>query len=66
VDGVEHGLAYVVVMRLMEDYLDCGRHLYVDNNFIPHHSCLKTSLEKQWHVVLYGQIGVVFASRNLV
>jgi len=30
-DGVEHGLAYGVVMRLMEDYLDCGCCLYVDN-----------------------------------
>ena len=30
-ETVEHGLAYGVVMRLMEGYLDCGRRLYVDN-----------------------------------
>ena len=30
-NGVEHGLAYGVVMRLIEDYLDCGCCLYVDN-----------------------------------
>ena len=30
-DNVERGLADGVVMLLMEGYLDCGCHLYVDN-----------------------------------
>lgn len=67
-DGVEHGLAYVVVMHLMEDYVTLTvAVVYMLTIFIPLHSCLKTfSLEKQWHVVLYGQIGMVFPSKNLV
>ena len=32
-DVAEHGLAYNVVMKLMEDYLDEGCRLYVDNYY---------------------------------
>ena len=32
-DGAEHGLAYNVVMKLMEGYLYEGRRLYVDNYY---------------------------------
>ena len=64
-ETVEQGLAYGVVMRLMERYLDCGRHLYVDN-FYTSPALFQDLLSRETLAVeLYNQTDVVFLNTRI-
>lgn len=49
-DVVEHGLAYSVVMNLIDPYLDLGYRLYVDNYYTSPRLLLTYTNGKRLHV----------------